>query len=259
MADIVTRHPGPVRQRRRIHPAWWVAGAAALAIVAAGAFTTTAGLFVGPLHREFGWSRGSIGFAASVNMVLYGIIAPFAAALMDRFGMRRVVGGALALVAAGALLSTAMTAPWQYVLTWGVLIGLGSGSMALTFAATVTSRWFVRRRGLVAGILTAAGVFGQFVFLPLLSWVVTGRGWRTAAVLLALIAVAVLPPVLVLLRDRPAGSGLRAYGARELDHGPVRVRGTAARTAGVLGTAARTAPSGCSPPRSRSAGPRPTV
>lgn len=225
-----------------MHTAWWVAVAAASAIVAAGAFPTMAGLFVDPLHREFGWSRGSIGFAASVNMVLYGVIAPFAASLMDRFGMRRVVSGALFTVAAGALLSTAMAAPWQYMLTWGVLIGLGSGSMALTFAATVTNRWFVRRRGLVSGILTAAGVFGQFVFLPLLSRVVDGHGWRTAALLLACVALLALPPTLALLRDHPADAGERAYGAREFEPRPAPVSGATGRALRVLGDAARAAP-----------------
>ncbi|GAA1369322.1 MFS transporter [Streptomyces beijiangensis] len=232
----------PVTPARRPHAAWTVAAVAALAIVAAGAFTTLAGLFVDPLRREFGWSRGSIGFASAVSMVLYGLVAPFAAALMDRFGMRRIVGGALVAAATGALLSTVMTAPWMYVLTWGVLVGLGSGAMALTFAATVTARWFVARRGLVSGALTAAGVFGQFVFLPLLSRVVDGHGWRTGAVVPALMALAVLPLVLVLLRDHPADAGVRAYGAREFTARPPAVAGAATRTARVLANAVRTAP-----------------
>ncbi|WP_405911598.1 MFS transporter [Streptomyces sp. NBC_00963] len=242
MADIATKYTGGPTKRGRLHPAWPVAAVAALAIVAAGAFTTMAGLFTEPLHREFGWSHGEIGLAASVNMVVYGAVAPFSAALMDRFGMRRVVGAALAAVAVGALLSTAMSAPWQYVLTWGLLIGLGSGAMALTFAATVTQRWFVRRRGLVSGVLTAAGVFGQFVFLPVLSWVVDGHGWRTAAVLPALVACAALPLALVLLRDHPADAGVRAYGAQRFTPKPAALPGAAARTVRVLGAVARGAP-----------------
>ncbi|WP_405783345.1 MFS transporter [Streptomyces sp. NBC_00859] len=242
MADVATKYTNGPPRRGHVHPAWQVAAVSASAIVAAGAFTTMAGLFTDPLHREFGWSHGSIGLAASVNMVVYGAIAPFSAALMDRFGMRAVVGTALAAVAAGALLSTAMTAPWQYVLTWGVLIGLGSGAVALTFAATVTQRWFVRRRGLVSGVLTAAGVFGQFAFLPVLSWVVSGHGWRTAAVLLALVACAALPLALTLLRDHPADAGVRAYGARRFAGKPTARPGAAVRTVRVLCTVARGAP-----------------
>ena len=88
---------------------------------------------------------------------------------MDRFGLRRVVGVALLLVSAGSGLTVFMTASWQLVLCWGVLVGLGTGSMALAFVATVTSRWFVRHRGLVTGILTAGGATGQLIFLPVLA------------------------------------------------------------------------------------------
>ncbi|MEV0095819.1 MFS transporter [Streptomyces sp. NPDC050738] len=239
LTDAPVTHTAPAR---RVHPAWKVAGVATLAIVAAGAFTTLAGLFVDPLRQEFGWRRGSIGLASAVSMVLYGLVAPFAAALMDRFGMRRIVCGALVAAATGALLSTLMTAPWMYVLTWGVLVGLGSGAVAGTFAATVTARWFVARRGLVSGVLTAAGVFGQFAFLPLLSWVVDGHGWRTGAVVPALTALAVLPLALLLLRDHPADAGVRAYGAREFTARPKATAGASARTVRTLASAARTAP-----------------
>lgn len=168
----------PSVREPRVHRAWWVAAVAALAIIAAGAFSTMPGLLVDPLHEEFGWSHGEISFAVWVNMALNGLTAPFAAALMDRFGLRRVVAGALAVIAAGAALTTVMTEPWQLTLYWGVLVGLGCGSMAMAFAATVTNRWFVKRRGLVTGLLTAASVFGQFVFLPVLSWIVDHYHWR---------------------------------------------------------------------------------
>ncbi len=233
--------------RARVHRAWLVAAVAAVAIVATGAFTTMAGLLVGPLHREFGWSRSTIGLGASVNMVLYGLTAPFSAALMDRFGMRRVVGGALAAVAAGALCTTAMTEPWQFVLSWGVLVGTGCGSMAMAFAATVTDRWFARRRGLVTGVLTAAGVFGQFAFLPLLSWTVERYAWRAAAVTLVVVVLVALPLVLLLLRDGPTDVGLRPYGAAEHTvsasrERPAPVPGAARRTVRVLARSARTGP-----------------
>ncbi|MGR8012081.1 MFS transporter [Streptomyces hypolithicus] len=230
------------RGRPRLHRAWPVAAVAALAIASAGAFTTMAGLLVGPLHREFGWSASTTGLAASVNMVLYGLTAPFAAAWMDRFGMRRVVGCALAAVTGGALCTAVMTEPWQFVLAWGVLVGAGCGSMAMAFAATVTNRWFVRRRGLVTGVLTAAGVFGQFAFLPLLSWVVERHAWRAATMTLAVVALVVLPCVLLWLRDHPADAGVPAYGAREPAARPAPVAGAARRTVRVLARSARTGP-----------------
>ncbi len=160
---------------------------------------------------------------------------------MDRFGIRRVVAVALTVIAVGAALTTWMTAPWQLVLSWGVLVGLGSGSMALAFAATVTNRWFVARRGLVTGILTAAGASGQLIFLPLLSWLVEHHGWRPAAVTVSLAALAVVPFVWLLLRDHPADVRLAPYGG-EYAEKPAPVTGAARRAVTVLFKAARTGP-----------------
>lgn len=213
-----------VRPSRR---PWRVASGAALAIVVAGSFSTLAGLLVGPLHEDLGWSRSSVGLGSLVNMVVYGATAPFAAALMDRLGMRRVATGALLLVGAGAALTTTMTSPWQFVLYWGVLVGLGTGATAATFAATVGERWFTARRGLVTGMLTAAGVIGQFAFLPLLSWIVESYEWRVAAYVLTGAATLACPAVWASVRDPEAAAGPKAVESRAL---------------AVLGRAARTAP-----------------
>ncbi|MFD7292556.1 MFS transporter [Streptomyces sp. NPDC059897] len=236
--------PG-TRPRRRPHRAWAVAAVTFVTIVGAAAFASLPGLLIEPLHDPdtgFGWSRGTIGFAVSVNLALYGITAPFAAALMDRFGIRKVVAVALTVIAGGSLLTVWMTAAWQLVMYWGVLVGLGSGSMALAFAATVTNRWFVARRGLVTGVLTAAGASGQLVFLPLLSWIVDRHGWRPAAVTVALSALAVVPLVWLLLRDHPADVGVEPYGAKEFVPKPAPVRGAGKRAVTVLVKAARTGP-----------------
>ncbi|MFB9553470.1 MFS transporter [Streptomyces roseoviridis] len=236
--------PAPVSYRPRpprIHRAWFVAAVTFVTIIGAAAFASLPGLLIEPLHSEFRWTRGTIGFAVSVNLALYGLTAPFAASLMDRFGIRRVVAVALSVIALGSLLTVGMTAAWQLVLYWGVLVGLGSGSMALAFAATVTNRWFVARRGLVTGILTAAGASGQLVFLPLLSWLVEHQGWRPAAVTVALSALAVVPFVWLLLRDHPADVRLAPYGG-EYAEKPAPVPGAARRAVTVLFKAARTGP-----------------
>ncbi len=225
-----------------MHRAWWALVAAASAIIAAGAFTTMSGLLVTPLHDEHGWSHGTIGVAVSTNMVLYGVTAPFAAALMDRFGIRSVVIGALTLVALGAVLTTVTTQAWQLTLYWGLLVGLGTGAMAMTFAATVAGRWFVTHRGLATGILTAASVFGQFALLPVLSWVVAAYQWRAALVTVALIAACVVPLVWLLLRDHPADAGTTPYGATEFVRKPPPTPGAAKRTARVLLRSVRTGP-----------------
>src|SRR3954451_10830563 len=165
---LVRRVEAPQNQfviTRRVHPAWAVAVVAFVALVGAAGFRATPSVLLRPLHEEFGWSLGTISAAVSVNLLLYGLTAPFAAALMDKFGIRRVVRAALLLVAAGSGLTVFVTASWQLVLLWGVLVGLGTGSMALAFVATVTNRWFVHRRGLVTGVLTAGGLSGRIGFL----------------------------------------------------------------------------------------------
>ena len=226
----------------RVHPAWWVAAVTFLALVGAAAFRAVPGVLIEPLRAEFGWSVTTISAAVAVNMALYGLTAPFAAALMERFGIRRVVVAALLLTAVGSGLTVFMTASWQLVLLWGFLVGLGTGSMALSLVATVTGRWFVARRGLVSGILTAGGATGQLVFLPLVAWADTVWGWRSASLGTTAAALAVVPLVLWLLRDRPRDVGVAPYGGTAADDvDPVRTG--AARTAvrGLV-SAARTVP-----------------
>ncbi|MBZ9595812.1 MFS transporter [Streptomyces erythrochromogenes] len=234
-------HPPPPPRTARVHRAWFVAAVTFVTIIGAAGFASLPGLLIEPLHEEFGWSHGTIGVAVSVNMALYGITAPFAAALMDRFGIRRVVAVALTVIAGGAVATVRMTEPWQLVLCWGLLVGLGSGSMALAFAATVTGRWFTARRGLVTGILTAAGASGQLVFLPLLAWLVDRHGWRPATVTVAVAALAVVPFVWLLLRDHPADVGLAPYGGTYAPR-PAPAPGAARRALKVLAGAARTGP-----------------
>jgi predicted MFS family arabinose efflux permease len=224
-----------------VHRAWWVAAVSFVALVGAAGFRATPSVFIDPLHEEFGWSHSTVAAAVSVNVLLYGLTAPFASALMDRHGIRRVVAVALLLIAAGSGLTVFMRTSWQLVLCWGVLVGLGTGSMALAFAATVTGRWFVRRRGLVSGVLTAGGAAGQLVFLPLVALLVQGPGWRAASLVVCGAALCVVPLVLWLLRDRPEDVGLLPYGAGPGHVPPPAVAsGAARRAAGVLFSAART-------------------
>lgn len=225
----------------RLHPAWIVAAVGFVTLIGAAGFRSVPSVLMDPLHQEFGWSHGTIGAAVSVNVLLYGLISPFAAALMDRFGIRRVVAGALVLIALGSGLTVFMTQAWQLMLTWGLLVGIGVGSMSMPFVATITGRWFVRQRGLVTGVLTAAGATGQLVFLPLISALATDHGWRLPALLVAAIALAVVPLVLLFIRDFPSDRGVTAYGA-EPGHDPgVRTRavGGAARALTVLASVAR--------------------
>ena len=227
---------------RRIHPAWLVAAVAFIALLGAAGFRATPSVMLQPLHDEFGWSLGTISAAVSVNLLLYGLTAPFAAALMNKFGIRRVAMGALLLVSAGSGLTLWMTQTWQLLLCWGVLVGLGTGSLALGFVATITGRWFVKHRGLVTGVLTAAGATGNLIFLPVLSRIVESDGWRTAALTVSVAALVVVPLIFWRLRDHPADLNVPALGASGIDV-PVKPAGGAAGNAlRALRDAVRTRP-----------------
>ncbi len=229
----------PKIAKSKIHRAWLVAGVAFVAIIGAAGFRATPGVLITPLEADFGWSRSTISVAVSVNLLLFGLTAPFAAALMDRFGVRRVVSGALMLVAAGSGLTVFMQTSWQLVLLWGVLVGLGTGSMALVFVATIAGRWFVKHRGVVTGVLTAAGATGQLIFLPVLAALAGAYGWRIAAVTVSVAALAVVPLVVLLMRDYPADVGLPPYGETEVVAPPTHTTGAARRALAVLGRASR--------------------
>ena len=236
----MTQTAVPDPATRRVHPAWWAAAATFLALLGAAAFRATPSVMIEPLRAEFGWSIGTISMALSVNLALFGITAPFAAALMERFGVRRVVSIALLMVAAGSGLTVFMTASWQLVLLWGVIVGLGTGSMAMALVATVVGRWFVARRGLVSGILTAASATGQLIFLPTIAHIVQSAGWRTASLTISVCALAVVPVVLLFLRERPADLGELPYGGTPADVvAPLRT-GAARLAVGTLVRAART-------------------
>ncbi|HEY7597200.1 MAG TPA: MFS transporter [Actinophytocola sp.] len=224
----------------QLHWAWLVAAVSFITLIGAAGFRAVPSVLIDPLHEEFGWSRTTISAAVSINLVLFGVISPFAAALMDRLGMRRVVAGALVLVAAGSGLTVFMTASWQLLLCWGVLVGVGTGSMSMAFVATVTGRWFVRHRGLVSGILTAAGATGQLIFLPLVAALATAQGWRVPALVVAGAALAVVPLVLAFLRDDPSDVGTTALGATGTSVPLVVTGSSAARAVRVLREAART-------------------
>ncbi|MGU3432160.1 MFS transporter [Actinomycetes bacterium M1A6_2h] len=214
----------------RFHRAWIVAAVAFLALVGAAGFRAAPSVLMVPIQDEFGWSRGVLSTAVGINLLLFGLTAPFAAALMERFGIRTVTACALTVVAAGSGASVFVTAQWQIVLTWGILIGLGTGSMALVFAAMITDRWFVRRRGLVSGILTAGSATGQLIFLPVIAELATNVGWRAASLVVAAGALAVVPFVLAFLRNSPADIGLLPYGATDAPE-PVASQGNPARRA----------------------------
>jgi MFS family permease len=186
-----------------------------LVLLAAAGTRATPSVMMVPLEHQFGWSRATISLAISVNIALYGLMGPFAAAAMQRFGVRPTLLAALAAMAAGVALSALMTHPWQMILIWGVMVGGSTGVAALSLSATVVTRWFHSHRGLAMGILTASSATGQLVFLPFLAAIAQKYGWQPVVLVVAAAAAVVLPLVLFLLPERPASVNLRPFGEDE--------------------------------------------
>lgn len=234
---------GTRAHRWPVHYAWIVAGVTFLTLLAAAGGRAAPGVMLLPVGNEFQWSRATVSGVVSLNIFLYGLIGPFAAALYQSLGLRRSMMLAMTLVALGYGLSTLATSYWQFVLLWGVLVGAGSGMAATVLGAAVANRWFTQRRGLVMGLLTASTATGQLVFLPWLAAAVTAQGWRSAPLIVAGASVAVLPVIWLFMRDEPAQVGERAYG----ETGAVATTGAtpsisvnpARRALTVLGEAAR--------------------
>jgi predicted MFS family arabinose efflux permease len=187
-------------------------GVVFLVLLAAAGTRATPSVMMLPLEKQFGWSRGTISLAISINLALYGLAGPFAAAAMQRFGVRPTVLAAIATLAAGVGISSMMTEPWQMVLVWGVMVGSATGVAALTLSATIVNRWFTTHRGLAMGILTASSATGQLVFLPFLASISERFGWRPVVFVVAAAAAVVLPLVAWLLPERPADLSLRPVG-----------------------------------------------
>ncbi|ACC71903.1 MFS transporter [Paraburkholderia phymatum] len=196
----------------RFHYGWLAVAVVFLVLLAAAGTRATPSVMMVPLEHDFGWSRATISLAISVNIALYGLMGPFAAAAMQRFGVRPTILTALGTMAAGVGLSSLMAHPWQMILVWGVMVGGATGVAALTLSATVVNRWFTTHRGLVMGILTASSATGQLVFLPLLAAIAQHHGWRPVVWTVAIAAAVVLPLVAFLLPERPADMALRPFG-----------------------------------------------
>jgi MFS family permease len=222
--------------RRNIHYGWAMVGVTFLAALISAGTVGAPGVFIVPLQKEFGWSNAEISSALSIRFILFGLMAPFAAALMNRYGLRNVTLTAQLVVMSGLIGSLLMTKVWQLWLLWGVVIGIGTGMTALVLGVTIATRWFAARRGLVVGIMTASVATGQLVFLPALAAITEGLGWRIALALVCVMLGVAAFAVLLVMRDRPSDVGLRPFGDKGSEPLPAPPPSTAPIMAAALGT-----------------------
>ena len=199
--------------KQKIHPGWIAVTVTFFTLMASAGYRSAPSVLIVPLEDAFGWSRSQISLAVSINVLLFGLVAPFAAALMERFTVRKVVMSALTLVAISSTSTIFMTQPWHLWALWGIGVGVGTGSMALVFAATIANRWFVARKGIVIGALTAATASGQLVFLPMLSYFAINYGWKSVSLTVGTAAALVIPFIYFFLKEKPEALGMTPYGA----------------------------------------------
>lgn len=224
----------------RTHIALVIAVTFAALLISAG-LRATPGVLMQPLQLNFGWNRTVVSFSAGVGIFLYGLVGPFAAALMVSFGIRRTMLAGLGLMAAATFASLWMTQPWHYLLTWGVFSGIGSGAVASVLAAAVVNRWFATRQGLVMGLLSASTATGALVFLPVLAWLSNDGAWRPVVLTVSLACLALVPLVALIVPEHPGDIGTTRFGEQPGDAppAPLKQAGSAALAIEVLLRAAR--------------------
>ena len=210
--------------RGRVHFAWVVLAIVFSATLAGVGVRAAPGVMIVPLQSAFGWDVATISAAVSLNIIVFGATGPFLTGLIEVIGLKPTMLACMAMLIAGTGLSNFMTAPWQLFLTWGLMVGIGSGAGAMGMAAAVANRWFVRRNGLAMGLLTAANAAGQLVFLPLLAMLAQRYGWRGVSTAVTLAMLVMLPIVAILLPESPAKIGLNPYGGAG-PSGPATARG----------------------------------
>jgi MFS family permease len=209
-----------VLKRHNIHYGWVIVAVTFLTTIVTAAAMSTPGVLIVPLEQEFGWGNEQISSALALRLMLFGLFGPFAAAFMNRFGVRAVMVAAVILISTGMLASLAMTQVWQLVVLWGIVVGVGTGLTAMVLAVTVATRWFNARRGLVTGLFAASNATGQLVFLPLIAQLSTNHGWRMALVFVCCMLAVAGTVALVFMRDRPSDVGLPLYGETAISPPP---------------------------------------
>jgi sugar phosphate permease len=229
------------RPMKKPHYAWIVLAITFVVLLISAATRATPGVLMVPLEQEFGWSRATISIAISINLLLYGLTGPFAAGLVNRYGPRRVMAVAAFLMGLGTLATITMKHPWQLIALWGVVVGTGTGIIAIVLGATVVQRWFYLHRGLALGLLTASSATGQLVFLPVLAQLVVSSGWRWAVIVVAGVALLIAPITFLVMRDRPQDKGLTPLGLPDTQTIPAPATGNPFVAAvGALRMASRT-------------------
>ncbi|MBI5711873.1 MAG: MFS transporter [Chloroflexi bacterium] len=201
------------KNNSRFHYAFVIAAVTFFALLVGAGTRNVSTVLIAPLEKEFAWSRSNISFAVAISILWFGLGAPLAGSLVDRFGAKRVMLVGLSLIASGLALMLGMTELWMFHLLWGTIVGIGTGMMANVLGATIAHKWFNTHRGMIVGLFGATSAAGQLIFLPLLINLTVSQGWRGALTVVAIIVASALIPVLLFMRDDPAQVKTLPYGS----------------------------------------------
>ncbi|MDR7071645.1 MFS transporter [Fictibacillus barbaricus] len=199
-------------EQNRIHYSWVILSIAFFSIIVAGIVRSSSGVFIDPFEKEFGWDRSVISLAFAVGLFLYGISGPFMAALVEVFGIKKVMLISMATLLTGTLLTFIMQHPWQLIIIWGIIIGLGSGLFLTVLSPYIANRWFEKRRGLALGILTASTATGQLILLPVIAMIIHHFSWRSAIALIMVLCVCIFLVIVLFMKNSPKDAGVLPYG-----------------------------------------------
>lgn len=200
---------------KRVHYSWFILIVTFFSIIVAGITMSSSGVFIEPLEKEFHWDRSTIALAFAVSLFLYGISGPFMAALLEVIGLKKMMLGAMATLVLGMTLTFVMSESWQLIVIWGGIIGLGASLFLTVLSPYVANHWFVKRRGLAVGILTASTATGQLILLPVLAIIIEHYSWRWAITLMLLLSIIMFFMIALFIKNRPQEMGLTPYGQEE--------------------------------------------
>ncbi|HEX7854035.1 MAG TPA: MFS transporter [Sphingobium sp.] len=196
----------------KLHRAWLVLAITFLALLVSAGLRSAPGVMIRPLELSLGWDRATISFSVAVGILFYGLTGPFSAALTQRIGLKPVMIGGLLLMSGATFASRWMTEPWQFLLSWGIVAGVGSGAVAPVLAANVVNRWFAQHKGLAMGMLSASTATGALIFLPMFAWLAGDMAWRNVAITVSVATLAIIPLVLLLFPESPQSVGTGRFG-----------------------------------------------
>lgn len=187
-----------LERRDGIFYGWVVLSIAFITLVLGYAIRNTFSVFYPTIVEQFGWGRGNTALMFSITIMVYGVVAPLAGGLVDRFGPRLILPMGAFIVGCGLALCSLATTQWHFYLFYGIMGAAGLSLVGWTPLSAIVSNWFVKRRGLAFGIL-AAGFGGSLVFASVAQFLISTFGWQTAYVVIGLSAMAIIAPLCSLL------------------------------------------------------------